>query len=250
MSGSKKAAYEAAGFIAPTITFYDIETSNLAADMGWIQTFSWMNEGDDKPETISIHETKPFAKCKRNDKEIVKKIISVFKDADYLVAHYGNKFDWKFIKARAAVHGLYLPEKLMVDTCLMSRKHFRLQSNRLDNLADFFGLTPKIKVPKSVWMDAGMGCVSALKELKTRCAGDVITLKEIFDNHLKPYCMTIDYNKFYSEFGCRHCGSKRLRKNGLKIQSTVQTWKMEYECQECGGCTYSKPQSLSLLRAA
>ena len=220
----------------PVILLYDIETTNLGADMGVITTFAWRDLlRDRKTKCISIHETKQFKKAPWDDSGIVKQIYDLFLKADGVVAHYGDKFDMPFIKARLARHKIYLPSIPSIDTCLVARKHLRLQSNRLDNLADYFGVTPKIKVSKETWKRAQAFDVKALRELKRRCAGDVDTLADIYE-HIKGYCNPVNRNLFHYDKDnaqrCQGCGSLHLISYGYR--SAGQTKYRRLQCTDCG----------------
>lgn len=227
---------QALNFDGPVIIAYDIETTNLGADMGVITTFAWRDiYNSKKTNCISIHETNSFIKRPWDDSDLLKKIYEVLLSADGVIAHYGDRFDMKFIKARLALAGLVLPHIPSIDTCLTARKHYRLQSNRLDNLADFFGITPKVKVSKEIWKRAQAFDIKALKVLKGRCIGDVDTLVELFYK-MRPYCQHLNQNLFFfdPENGqrCTTCGGVRLVSNGYR--ATPQGRYLRLQCHDCG----------------
>lgn len=213
---------------------FDIETTNLQADMGVMLTFAHMDRGNKKPTVKSIHDFPLFKREPWNDEMLVRYAHEKLSEADSLIAHFGDGFDIPFVKTRMLKIGLHLPRKHTVDTCKVAWKHLKL-SARLDNLAEFLGLTPKVKVPKDVWKRAGFGEIKALEFLKKRCGGDVITLDEIVTKML-PLCKMINKNLFYADKGCPQCSSKRIRRDGAKWCPTGQSLRQTYECQECGSC--------------
>lgn len=85
------------------------------------------------------------------DKKIIEDFVKVMADADELVGHNLDKFDTKFIMGRALKHGILgLPKYQSTDTLKLARKHFMLNSNKLDYIAQFLGLGSKTKDRKSV----------------------------------------------------------------------------------------------------
>ena len=68
-----------------------------------------------------------------DDTLMVKRFAKIAAQADEMVAHNGDRFDIKWFNTRNLVHGLPpLPHYKTVDTLTIARRHFYLQSNRLD----------------------------------------------------------------------------------------------------------------------
>lgn len=212
---------------------FDIETTNLKADMGIMLTFSYKWRGSkSKPNVMSIHEFPLFKEAPWDDSQLVLAAYDVLKEADSLIYHYGDEFDLPFFKTRLIKCGKYFPRTHTVDTCKVAWRHLKL-SARLQNLAEFFELPElKMHISKEVWKRAGFGNIEALETLKERCRSDVDILDMVADK-LAPYCKFINKNLFYKDKGCPNCGSKRIQSNGRKYYATDATLRRHYECQEC-----------------
>lgn len=216
----------------PRELLFDIETSNLFGDMGALLTFGYQWRGEmKKPIAISIHDYPLFKKEPWNDKRLVMDAYKILSQADSLIFHYGDDFDLPFFKTRLIEHGKYFPKKHTVDTCKAAWRHLKL-SARLENLAEFFEITPKVKVKKRTWKQAGFGGKKALEELRVRCIGDVQTLGEAVEV-MTPYLKLINRNLFFKEKGCPNCGSKRIRVDEKKYYASDAKIRQTYECQEC-----------------
>lgn len=221
--------------IAPRELVFDIETTNLNADIGVMLTFGWHWRGEkEKARAISIHDFPLFKIRPWDDSEIVREAHKIMSEADSLIYHYGDDFDLPFVKTRMLKIGKYFPRRHTVDTCKVAWRHLKL-SARLANLAEFLGVTPKKNVPKEVWKKAGFGDIKSLEILRKRCVGDVVTLEEITER-LTPYIKFINRNLFFDEKGCPNCGSKRIRRDGKKYFASTATMRQTYECQECNTC--------------
>src|SRR5690606_26848571 len=60
--------------------------------------------------------------------------------------HNCDKYDMKFIASRALKHGIPMLAKYKTtDTLKLARKHFNLNSNKLDYIAQFLGIGAKLK---------------------------------------------------------------------------------------------------------
>lgn len=174
--------------------FYDIETSfcegtfwrpgfnqTILPDQilkhGQIICVSWKWEDDD--EIKNIH----WGLKDQCDKKVLKKFIPELNKANEIVAHNGDRFDIKWLRARAAFHGLDMkPFYRMVDTLKLSKRYFALPSYKLSEVAKYFGLTPKMDPGGlQTWIDIVIHKNGdALKTMMEYCDGDITTLEEVF----------------------------------------------------------------------
>ena len=126
---------------------------------------------------------------KGNDKELITEFLKVMTEADELVGHNIDKFDIKFIMARALYHGLTgLPKYNTTDTLKVARKHFMLNSNKLDYIAQYLGIGSKLKHRgMSMWDDIILrNDKKALEEMIEYNVQDVFLTEEVY-NILKKY---------------------------------------------------------------
>ena len=144
--------------------FYDIETSpNIG--MFWragydqnilhdsiieerkIITIAYKWEGYDTVNALEWDQN-------MDDKEMLKGFLEVLSMADEAVAHYGDRFDFPWIKTRALFHGLDpMPFVKTIDTKKMASSNFYFNSNKLDYLAKFLGSSGKLETTYSLWRD-------------------------------------------------------------------------------------------------
>src|SRR3990167_10041011 len=146
----------------PVIILWDLETipnltaalenwprmwdgAGLNADMSTIVCFGYQYLSGGPPECTSAWDYPEWAKNVNNDKAVAQFAYKILSQADAIVAHYGNKFDVKFLNARLAFHGLPpLPPIATIDTYSVAKQKFKLRSKSLDSLAKFFGLKGKM----------------------------------------------------------------------------------------------------------
>lgn len=177
----------------PKILFYDIEVSfgifavwnpgykiNVSYD-SMIQkpkiiciSYKW-NDSDE------VHTVRWDSN--QDDKLLLQNFIPVLNEADVIVGHNGDKFDLPWIRTRALANNLkMLPKYPSVDTLKISRYKLRQPSNRLDAIADYFGLGRKIKVGFDLWKEVVLDkSKKALDDMVTYCEQDVIVLEKVYN---------------------------------------------------------------------
>lgn len=230
---------------SPRILYYDIETTNLGADFGVILMFGY--QWSDEEETKIISMADHLNKVKKlepyeADLVIIDEIIALMEQADVRIGHYSKRFDSKFVQTRAAFHGrppiLEAPE---VDTWEIARRAFKLQSNRMANIAEYFGLDEqKSKLPKRTWYNANHYQEQALKDMEQYCMQDVRTQKAMTER-IMPYAKNLPGYQvlFDKEVPCcanMLCGSDDVERIPNKFHTTNLMKFPLYKCQEddCG----------------
>jgi len=160
-----------------TFCMFDIETTNLDADVGWILCASFMPMGE-KPYTI---------RGRANDRSIINRIRRELYKFDYIVTWYGTGFDLPFLATRLLLNrqkaiGLVRH----IDLYYVARFKFKFFNNRLDNVADglFGGDSVKTKLRGSVWYAARSHNIAerekAVDYIVEHCEKDVEELGAIF----------------------------------------------------------------------
>ena len=213
------------------VLVYDIETAPAVshiwrADMRFIPqnmmihdifmlTYSARWWGSDAP-TWSARVTKKEVLA-RDDKRVVTKLGNDMRQADVIVAHNGDKFDWPIVNGRLALNGLPpLGFKTKIDTLKLSRKHFGFSHHNLDYLGKIFGEGQKIPTTWELWERCVAGDTKALKEMDAYCQHDVDLLDRVFSRML-PYVDRVArlYEAVQQEEDiCLYCGSKNKRARG------------------------------------
>jgi hypothetical protein len=172
---------------------------------------------------------------KHSDKAMLERFIPILESADEVVAHYGDRFDLPWIRARAAFHGLSVsPYIKSIDTKAQSSKLFYFNSNRLDYLAQFLGLGQKIDTDFDLWKRVVSGDKSALREMVAYCKHDVALLEKVYQR-------LESYNKPKTHVGvllggqradCPYCASTNMQKRGTRVTGPGTV----YQILQCNGC--------------
>lgn len=222
------------------VLLYDIETSPIIGCcfgifdqnipihhiiQDWhIVCFAYKWLGDDEIQSVKIKG--------KNDKPAVRKLASLFEQADAVVAHNGDNFDYKKFMARVIQHGMPPVKKpVMIDTLKMARK-FGFTSKKLDFLASNFGFDNKLKTEKGLWIRAALGEQDAIDKMDVYCRGDIPPLESLYLK-LRPYLPAqLNQNLFTNGKCCPSCGSERYRKKGMQYNRTSSYQRLK--CMDCG----------------
>jgi uncharacterized protein YprB with RNaseH-like and TPR domain len=206
-----------------------------------ILTAAWRWRGEKKVHSIEIDPKKPH-----DDKKIVEKLISLLNEADGTVAHYGDKFDMKYILARALYHGLKPPKQtIQIDTYKIAKGKFLFNSNRLDYLGQFLGVGRKIKTDKSLWDGCMDGDPLSIKLMARYNRQDVELLTGVFEK-LAPYVHAkVNAALFSNKPACTNCGGSKIQRRGRGAGKTG--FYQRYQCMSCGSWS-SSPKAGAILR--
>lgn len=170
----------------PKVLFWDLEVAgvdSLSADRSFVVCFGY-KWGNEKAKCISVLDY-PGKNC-QDDRNLLRAAREILDEADILVAHYGDKFDRKFVRARLRKHRLSpIPNTRLIDTCLLARGAYRLSSNRLGNLASFLGVKTGKMEKRGGWPDWWMGALRgdkpSVRKMSVYCAQDVQCLSEVYE---------------------------------------------------------------------
>jgi DNA polymerase III epsilon subunit-like protein len=237
----------------PKILVYDIET-NLnkvlvfnTKDIKYIPpeaiikntsvltiAYKWLDDADSKTKVISVgHNKVKYRKDPYDDTEVLSKFLPILEEADYLLAHYGDKFDMKYLAGRYFLNQLApFPIVQTVDTCLLSKRHFKINSNKLDYIASQLGIGRKSPMCLNDWIGCTNSCTESIKKMEKYNIQDVLLLQEVFHKML-PYVQTkINLNHFSdSKHVCPQCGSMQLEKRGFYYNKATK--KQRLKCKKC-----------------
>lgn len=231
----------------PRIIIWDLETlPNLQYAFGrWDPAVShkgivhersivcagWMVLGEKKVHTIAVDINDPY-----NDKQLLIELKEVLEGADLLVAHYGDKFDLPFLKGRLFLNGLgplaLVPQD---DTKFMASKNFKLNSYKLDYLAQMLGFGTKDPMSIQDWLDI---CIhksdKALQKMIKYNIQDVKLLSKIYKK-LKPYAQSkLNHVHFVDSDSpiCPSCGHDKVLRHGFRRTIAYQYNRLQ--CKKCG----------------
>ena len=190
----------------PKILLWDVETMKMRIEMDTYQLkqySSYLNWKDikrpvtifcvawqwlDQPiisSTSVLNDMDRFEDCYWDDYIVIKTIHALIEEADVIIAHNGDGFDWKMFAGRCLYHGFPSPKKpLMIDTLKIARKEFRLESNTLGYLCKFLGVEDKMHSPN--WDKIAQGDIEEIQTAVRYCRGDIRALRGVYEK-LRPY---------------------------------------------------------------
>ncbi len=211
------------------ILIYDIETTLIKAHVWWtgkqyishnqlldeskIITIAYKWLGEDSVECLVWDNNK---KC---DKELIKEFLEVYNQADAVIGVNNDRFDNKFINARAAKYNYDVNTFIKsIDILKQARKLFRLPSYSMKYLAKYFELTLKLEhegidMWKKIQYQKGKESELALEAMVEYNLGDIVTTEEIYNKLIK-YAEPLIHQGVVQDnpkFSCPDTGSNNVR---------------------------------------
>lgn len=217
------------------IVSWDLETSNLNANIGFIICGGWKTLGR-KVTMRSIDNYPLFKYDPTDDSEIVEHLREDLAKADMWVTWFGTHFDIPYMQSKLLEHGMKpLPEVPHVDGWKIARYKLKLTSNRLATVTGFLGLEDKTKVDFKVWRRAAAGHRPSIKYIKEHCKIDCDVLEDVYEK-IKPFCTThpnVAIMDGKPRDRCTVCGvAGKLVKQGFRITKLYRA--QRYQCGACG----------------
>ncbi len=220
--------------IKPKRLFYDIETSynivkawrigyNINLNMDdiiqerAIITIAYKWEGEEDVTVLTWN--------KGCDKKIIKDFVKVMAEADELVGHNVDRYDTKFIMARALKHNIpVLPKYQSTDTLKLAKKHFMLNSNKLDYIAQYLGIGSKTKHRgMEMWDDIILRNDSkALEEMIEYNVQDVFLTEQVYHKLMEYSLPKVNHasKQTGDKHTCPQCGSDHAELHKTYISGT------------------------------
>jgi len=226
-----------------SIAFFDIEASNLNANLGYCISAAIKWQGVKKPEVFRVDDYKTFKKDPTNDRLLIKNLAESLNSADMVCGWYSSRFDVPFINTRLLQHGFApLAPVPHVDLWRTARFKLKFHSNRLAVVEDFLGGGAKTPIDWECWRRAPSGHKPSLNEIVRHNIGDVIALEDVYER-LKPHVHqhpNISIMNTGETSGCPVCGSERLQARGWTVARTRR--RKRYHCQNCGAWSTGKAE--------
>jgi hypothetical protein len=258
----------------PKILLWDIETSYLlgaffqryndspipyaSVFQEWFvisAQFKWLHEK--KTTVISVLDNKNrFNNDFTDDYIVIKTLRDLLDEADIVVAHNGDHFDWKKFKAKLIYHKISPPRRpKMIDT-YKEAKSSANTSNKLGDLCEYYGLENRkassnfgdwliATLPYGVYKKSKGKKLVVTKKTKTAAIKhiaheygkyDIPALESLY-LELRPYMFRHpNLNEYYDDGidRCTNCKSCDLKKDGSSHG------KQKYKCNNCGKPMYGK----------
>lgn len=236
----------------PFVVLLDIETSPITAytwqtyntnvlkvlEPSKIISISWKELGSSKTNVKCIADYKSYKPGVIDDKDLIKDIWQVLDKADVVIGHHSDSFDLKKLNSRFVVHGLTAPSPFeSVDTKKQASKHFRFDSNSLNNLGQFLNLGKKVENGGfDLWVRCIAGDKQAWKLMKEYNVQDVVLLERVY-LAIRPYIsnhpnLAAIAGGEAGECKCPACTSTNLSKRGFSVTKTGK--KQRLQCGDCG----------------
>jgi len=192
---------------------------------GYILCMGYKFIGDKKAKIIGLPDVG------WNKKKLAEKIHDIISQADVVIAHNGNNFDFKWANRTFIVHGLKPPKPYKTfDTLSIARSKFNFNSNSLKDLAQLLGLRPKMETGGfALWKGYEAKNKKCIKKMHQYCLNDVELLEEVYFL-LAPWAT----NYPTTEVGmfCPKCGSNKIQFRGSYINKTKVG--KRFQCTSCG----------------
>ncbi len=194
----------------------------------------WLGSKEILSDALHYHKTL-YKKDPTNDKAILKSVWKLLDEADFVIAHNGARFDGPVLNGRFLAHGMVPPSPYkMIDTLKISRKNFKLSSNKLDDLGKYLKLGGKMDTGGfALWKEV---CIDRNKKsfdkMVAYCKRDVELLEKVYLK-LRTWDKGHPNLALESKTGaCNVCGSSKVRANGTYYTATGKY--QRYQCAECG----------------
>ncbi len=230
----------------PAILFYDIES---APNLGYIwgryeQTViaykqersllsvAWKWLGDKQVSFATVEGDK-------DDKDLCLLIKGLYNESDIVVAHNGDEFDQKVVRARMLYHNI-APHKILttIDTKKVAKAYFSFNGNDLKGLAKFLNLPHKLETTGfELWLKCMRGDAKAWREMVRYNKRDVIVLEKLYKrflpwiNNHPNIARILNPHDVYGK-KCPTCASSRVGMKGKR--ANARTIQQQWKCKDCG----------------
>lgn len=225
----------------PKVLLWDIESSDFAADYGFIFCIAWKWLDQKDVNLVRIRDTKEYRKDVTDDRGVVEAFRGVLSQADYQVTWYGERFDFPYLNTRALCNDQKpLPLVPHADGWRTARKKMKFQSNRLAGISRAIPVAPgdtrvlKTNLSPKDWVRAKAGYADALLQVEKHCVADVNVLEKVY-LALRPFSVNppnLSLAGSPVKEGCPACGGVKTHNRGFTV--TANGRRQRRQCQDCG----------------
>jgi len=227
----------------PRVLFFDVETTYLLSRV-WrcgdqVIRHDQLVPGYDATDIICIayawNDSKPakvigWGYNEQDSESVISKFDKIVAQADYVVGKGSDRFDIKHINTQRLLHDLPpMPQwaEYTDDLEKQLKKYFKFPSHALDAVAKQLGYGGKTPMKMQHWIDiVEKTSRASYRHMLSYCKHDVELTRGIWNRiakHVKP---KFNLTTYLGENVCNHCGSKNLRKDGVRYKgkSKYQEW--------------------------
>jgi hypothetical protein len=232
------------------VLFLDIETAPILmtswsmraphAGAVWVErdtfilmfSYKWGHEKTVK--TVCLPDFPGYKRNRHCDKALCGVLYNLLDEADIVVAHNGDAFDLKKINARLIVNGFERPSPFKtIDTLKISRRVFKFDSAKLDNIGRY--LQEGRKIPNTgaaLWRGCVDGDPKSWSTMRSYGKQDTALLEQVY-HRLKSWAPNHPDMRLYDcSIGCPTCAGENVQRRGVQVKATTR--KQRFHCQDCG----------------
>lgn len=196
--------------------------------------YKWLDKAN--VHTRALCDYPGYKRSKTDDRALVQSLWDLLDEADVIVAHNGDAFDIKKISARFLVHGMMPPTPYKtVDTLKIARRHFKFDSNKLDNIGRYLQVGRKLpNTGKDLWLGCMSGNAKAWRTMRRYNAQDVRLLEQVY-HKLKAWSPSHPILTAWSPrkaLACPTCLSEAVHRRGWRVARFKKN--PRWQCQNCG----------------
>lgn len=237
----------------PKILLFDIETAPILGYVWglWKQNVAipqikrdwymlcyaakWIGESDILYDAIWLHK-KAYKKDPESDRIIIESMWALLDEADFVIAHNGERFDIAKVNAKFFEYGMTPPSPYkVIDTLKVSRKNFGFSTHRLDYIAQKRKLGQKLKTDFDLWRDVMDGVKDQQDRMLEYNIHDTELLEDIYIE-MRPWITNHPNYGVYTDGArtvCPKCGSHDIQYRGYAYTTAGKFRK--FVCNTCGG---------------
>lgn len=236
----------------PKVLLYDLEVS---PEMVWcypprwqtfvikveqrqkLMSFSYKWLGEKKIYHENLSKMPGYKSNPLDDKKLSEKLHKIMSEADVIIGHNSVSFDDKMANMFFVSNGLEpLPSHKVIDTKNMAKHNFRYGSNKLDDLAEHFGLKGKTDVRHSdIWYECFVNKDKKMWKLMQVYNDQDVRITEEIYMKMRPFMRNHPaISRVTGEWdSCPRCGSYDYRVKAYRT-TNISRYR-QYFCSGCGG---------------
>jgi hypothetical protein len=234
------------GCVPPRILIYDIETSpNLA------YVWRFFKENISPKQVLQYTDVLCWAakwvgnetvvvESRENDEDderICRALWEIFDKADIVVAHNGNAFDQKTMRARWVSYGMDPPSPYKeVDTLRIAKHRFNFPRNKLESIANYLDIGGKMEHEGfGLWTKCLEGDKDAWARMMEYNVQDVVLLEQLYMKLRAWDTRHPNVSLYYAddETRCVVCGGRSLKDIPQDSHTSVSIFSA-CRCNDCG----------------
>ena len=222
----------------PKVLFLDIETSpNVAYVWGkWQQNvIRFKDEWKILGFAAKWLDGKIITSYNINEDIILLDLFFLLDEADFVIAHNGDRFDIRKINAKFLEYKFSPPSPYQtIDTKKVLKRYFAFNSNKLDDICQLLKFGKKMPHEGfDLWLQVMAGDKVAINKMRRYNIQDVKLLEKLYLRLLPWIKNHPNYANYSTNRVCPKCGSSNFQSRGTVWIGKTQH--QRYRCNKCGG---------------